>query len=383
MANTANIANTANTDFLRSMSSIRSRTRWLLVLWLTCLPWVLLASPLHAASPSVADTIQRVQSKMVKIYGAGGLEGLEAYQSGSFVSGQGHILTSWSYVLDTDTVTVVLHDGRRLIGRPVGIDPRLDLAVLQVPVEGNDHFDLQSAGEVSVGARVLAFSNLYGIAAGNEPTSVLHGVVSAVTELAARRGVFPSPYQGRVYVLDAVTNNAGAAGGALTDFSGNFVGMLGKELRNSADNTWLNYALPAAEVRTSVADILAGKSPGTESSASRNAAQTPVTTRDLGLVLVPNVLAKTPAFVEFVRPDGPAAQAGLQTDDLIVMVNGQAVQSQRDLESELQFIEAGDPLKLILLRDQQLLEVELKSVEPDVRADPTNSTEVDQASRIP
>ncbi|MFO0912927.1 MAG: S1C family serine protease [Pirellulales bacterium] len=329
---------------------------------------LLYADSLFAASPSVAETIQRVQAKMVKIYGAGGMQGLEAYQSGSFVTGQGHILTSWSYVLDTDTVTVVLHDGRRLIGRPVGIDPRLDLAVLQVPVEGNEHFDLQSAGEVSVGARVLAFSNLYGIAAGNEPTSVLHGVVSAVTELAARRGAFPSPYQGRVYVLDAVTNNAGAAGGALTDFNGNFVGMLGKELRNSADNTWLNYALPAAEVRSSVADILAGKTPGAETP-SRSTAQSPVTTGNLGVVLVPNVLSKTPAFVEFVRPDSPAAQAGLQTDDLVVMVNGQAVQSQRDLESELQFIEAGDSLKLILLRGQELLEVELKSTEPDARTE--------------
>ena len=45
---------------------------------------------------------------MVKIYGAGGPRGLEAYQSGFLISAEGYILTSWSYVLDTDNITVVL-----------------------------------------------------------------------------------------------------------------------------------------------------------------------------------------------------------------------------------------------------------------------------------
>ncbi len=50
-------------------------------------------------------------------------------------------------------------------------------------------------------------------------------------------------YDGPIYVLDAMTNNAGAAGGALTDDQGRLVGVLGKELRNAQNNTWLNYAL--------------------------------------------------------------------------------------------------------------------------------------------
>jgi hypothetical protein len=54
---------------------------------------------------------------MVKIYGAGGLRGLEAYQSGFLISPQGHVLTAWSYVLDTDFITVTLADGRKFQGR--------------------------------------------------------------------------------------------------------------------------------------------------------------------------------------------------------------------------------------------------------------------------
>ena len=58
-----------------------------------------------------------VQPKMVKVYGAGGLRGLEGYQSGFLISDQGHILTVWSYVLDTDYITVTLDDGRKLRGK--------------------------------------------------------------------------------------------------------------------------------------------------------------------------------------------------------------------------------------------------------------------------
>ena len=88
------------------------------------------------ATSSQADDLalasNTVQSKMVKIYGAGGLKGLEAYQSGFLISGDGHILTVWSYVLDTDYITIVLDDGRKFEGKIVGADPRLEMAVLKI-----------------------------------------------------------------------------------------------------------------------------------------------------------------------------------------------------------------------------------------------------------
>ena len=62
---------------------------------------------------SYADVIAAAQPRMVKIFGAGGLRALEHYQSGFLISAEGHILTAWSYVLDTADVAVTLADGRR------------------------------------------------------------------------------------------------------------------------------------------------------------------------------------------------------------------------------------------------------------------------------
>jgi serine protease Do len=310
-----------------------------------------------AAASSFADVITQVQPKMVKIYGAGGLRGLEAYQSGFLISAEGHVLTAWSYVLDTDYIQVVLDDGLKFPAQMVGHDPRLEIAILKIDAIGLPYFNLDDAVDLDVGARILGFSNLYGVATGNEPVSVLHGSVSAKTTLAARRGAFQTPYAGPVYVVDAMTNNPGAAGGALTDRRGQLVGVLGKELRNSLNNTWLNYAIPVAELTSSIDDILSGKSiPRTPSDSDRRPAE-PISLAQLGIVLVPDVLAKTPPFIDQVRTSSPADNAGLKADDLILFVNSRIVPSCQAVADELSFVDRDDEVRLTIQRGQQLIEV--------------------------
>ena len=121
--------------------------------------------------------IRRAQERVVKIYGAGGLRQMEAYQSGILISQEGHVLTALSYVLDTDDLAVVLDDGRKLKGRLLGSDPLRELAVVTVDLEDETlpSFDIASTASADVGDRVFALSNLYGIAAGDEPVSVAAG----------------------------------------------------------------------------------------------------------------------------------------------------------------------------------------------------------------
>jgi serine protease Do len=324
------------------------------------LPRAVLAA---AGAGSFAGIVAQVQPVVVKLYGAGGLRGLEAYQSGMLISAEGHVLTAWSYVLDTDYITVVLHDGRRLPGQLLGADPRLEIAVLKVDAADLPHVSLTEAVSVQAGARVLAFSNLYGVATGSEAASVQHGVVSAVTTLAARRGAFQTPYSGPVYVLDAMTNNAGAAGGLLTDRQGRPVGLLGKELRDAQQNTWLNYAMPLGELAEAVADIVAGKARPRGDVAQVRPPTEPLTLAQLGLMLVPDVLAKTPPFVDDVRPGSPAAQAGIRPDDLVVFVDDRRIGSCKSLVDELSMIDRIHPVRVMVLRDQQLLEFILRVTE--------------------
>lgn len=322
---------------------------------------MILTAARTACGAGFADVIEAVQPRVVKIYGAGGIRSLEAYQSGFLISSEGHVLTIWSYVLDTDLITCTLDDGRRFEAKLVGANPRLEIAVLKIDGKNLPHFDLQQAVPLRPGRRVLAFSNLFGVATGDEPASVQHGMVSAVSPLNARRGAFKSSYQGSVYVLDAITNNPGAAGGALTDRRGRLAGILGKELRNALDDTWLNYALPIAELSSAVADIRAGKSAPPDKPAKARPPEQALSLNLLGIALVSDVVAKTPPFIDHIRAGSPAAKAGLKADDLILFVNNRIASSCKVVRTELAAIDRIDPVRLTIQRDQALREVVLKA----------------------
>lgn len=328
---------------------------------------LLLLSPAAAwANPKVFQTNR---PRIVKIYGAGGFRGLEAYQSGFMISEEGHILTVWSYVLDTKYITVVLDDGRRFEEvELLGADPRLELAVLKLNLDEGEtvpHFNLDEAVEAKRGTRVLAFSNLYGVATGNEPVSMQHGIISVRSRLQARRGVFQTRYQGDVYVVDAITNNPGAAGGALTNRRGELLGMLGKELRNSLNNTWLNYSIPVDQMRKTIDEIKAGTHvPPALDDPDSAKPPFPLSAELLGIALVPDVLERTPPFIDFVRPQSPANKAGLKPDDLVLFLNGNLIQSCKILHSELGRIDRAEKVMLTVIRGQDLIDVELAAPPP-------------------
>lgn len=324
---------------------------------------LLLGVSFAAAAPvATVATIDQIQPKIVKIYGAGGVQGLEAYQSGVLISSDGHVLTAFSHVLDSDSITAVLADGRKFEAKLLGADPRLEIAVLKIDATGLPCFDLAKTADAEAGTRILALSNVFNVAMGNEAASVQKGTIAVVTKLEARRGVYETPYHGRVYVLDVTTNNSGAAGGALVTRNGDLLGILGKELRNALNNTWLNYAVPIGELRQSVDDIRSGKFVARRESESEKRPVRSLDLVSLGIVLIPDVLDRTPPYVDHVHPGSPAAQSGIRPDDLIVLLNDRLVQSCKGLATDLEFIDFEDTVKFTLLRDQELIEISLHAI---------------------
>lgn len=320
----------------------------------------------EASAQTTRDTIAAVQPKVVKIFGAGGIKGLASHGTGFFVSQEGHIATIWSHVLDADVVGVVLSDGRRFTAKVLGAEPQLALAVLKLNNADGMEFPFFQTDEAilaGTGTRVLGFSNMFNVAAGDEPVSVVHGVIAARTTIEARRGVFDSPYSGPVFVVDGVTNNSGAAGGVLTTRDGFLLGMIGLELRNAKSNTWMNYAIPVKELSSSIQQIISGKFEpkrdprGDETEPSTKPRRYKVL--DFGFLLVPDVVERTPAFIDSILPDSAAAKIGLKPDDLVLFVNDELIQSCRALQDAIGRLESGDQLRLVVRRGNELVTVEM------------------------
>lgn len=161
---------------------------WIVVVLLAVSAWspqsCSAAPPVVSTSPS--DVLETTLAKVVKIYGSGGVHNLEGYGTGLLVSPGGHIVTVWSHLLDSGDVSVVLNDGRRFSAKFLRGDTVRDLAVLKIEGESVElpYFDLRTIADADPGTRVLAFSNMFKVASGDEPVSVVHGVIAARVRLS-------------------------------------------------------------------------------------------------------------------------------------------------------------------------------------------------------
>ena len=321
----------------------------------------LVAAITQGAGSGPQQVIADAARKVVKLYGSGGFRGLEGYQSGILIAPDGRILTMASTVLDAGEVDCVLDDGRRYKARLVGIDPQRELALLEIDADDLPAFVVEPELPLAAtGTRVIALSNMFGVAVGDERVTAQRGVIAAVVPLQARRGAAEAPFQGEVYVLDCTTNNPGSPGGALIDSGGRLVGMLGKELRSTTAGIWLNYAIPAAELSRGGATILGGVTAGPARPVE------PFDLRLLGVVLVPDLLERTPPFVELIESGSPAERAGLRADDLLIAVGPLSVTTRAAVEQAVGRLAEGDPLRLVVIRGGGLLELDLGPRPPAV-----------------
>jgi serine protease Do len=338
---------------------------------------LLLAGGAARADQSYADVVDEVNGKLVKVFGAGGFRGVPAYGTGILVSADGYILTVASQMLETQDLRVHLPNGERFQAQIVAAEPELDLALIRIKekVTGLKHYDIEAEAAKPVaepGTGVLAFSNQFSIATRGEPMSAQRGVVAAYSKLRGRRGIFEAPYEGDVYFVDAITNNPGAAGGALTSRDGKqLFGIIGKELKNTLSETWINYAIPvqaAVEVKTeketktvSVAEFVRKGMKGEyQIVIDRPKREKGGKGGFHGIVLVPDVVQRTPPFVEELIPNSPGAKAGLRPDDLIVYVEGEQVVSVKEFREIMDRYPPGTELKFEVRRGDKLTTLSLK-----------------------
>jgi serine protease Do len=341
---------------------------------------LLLATPADLrAQESLSPTMAGVNKKMVKLFGIGGFKGLPSYGSGILVSDKGHILTVNNHILNTPGLLVHLYDGRQFQARVLVREPELDIALLKIDeaVSGLPHFDFAEEAKRPLadnGDWILAFSNQFKIALRDEPMTVQRGVIMALADLRGRRGIFDAPYTGDVYFLDVIACNPGAAGGIVTNRKGDLLGILGRELKSSQTDTWINYAVPIqAAVEVQREDKKSGKI--TTSKVSMAAFVKEAMAGDYapsvkkkfedrgayhGIILVVSPVSATPPYVEEVVAGSPAAKAGLQPDDLILYVEGNSVPTVKSFRETLKQYAPDEEIRLQFQRGNRLESVKMK-----------------------
>ena len=316
----------------------------------------LAAMPLLAADGPVspdggfADAIAVAQRRTVKIYGAG-IGRSPAYASGILVSSTGDVLTGNGVYLGAENLRITLPDGNTYPATVVRRSQTLQVAQLKIEASTPDFFEIPEKPAAGKGDWILAVSNAFKVADRAEPLSVNIGVLSLRTQLDARRGVNDFPYEGDVYLYDAITSNPGAAGGAVVSTEGKLVGMIGRVIESKSTNTRLNYAVPADTLKKFMSsEDLAPMVVETPSSSARG---------ELGIRLFNLGGRKSPAYIDRVLPGSAAAKAGLKTDDMVVSIGGEIVRNAGDFNRVTGNLKAGVETIIEVKRKNDLLTIKL------------------------
>jgi Do/DeqQ family serine protease len=267
-----------------------------------------------------AKTVQQVRNPLFDdpifrrffgVPGGGGPQVQRSLGSGVIVDGSGLIVTNVHVIQGADDIKVSLADKREFEATLVLKDPRTDLAILRIKDtrEKFPFLDFANSDVLEVGDVVLAIGNPFGVG-----QTVTHGIVSAL----ARTQVGVSDYQ--FFIQTDAAINPGNSGGALVDLTGRLVGINTAIFSQSGGSQGVGFAVPANMVQVVVTSAKSGGSAVKRPwLGAKLQAITPEIADSLGL--------KRPAgaLIASIIPGGPAADAGLKAGDVIVSVDGQAV----------------------------------------------------------
>lgn len=259
--------------------------------------------------------------------------------SGVIVSPDGLVVTSNHVIEGATEITVALADRREFQAELVLADESTDLAVLRIRAQGRlPYLELRDSDELEVGDLVLAIGNPF-----NVGQTVTSGIVSAL----ARTGVGVSDYQ--FFIQTDAAINPGNSGGPLVSMDGRVVGINTAIYSRSGGSHGIGFAIPSSMVRAVLDSARAGA--GHVQRPWLGAATQPVTAEiaaSLGLDRPSGALVRT------VYPGGPAAQAGLQTGDVIVRVDGREVEDPGALVFRLGTRRIGEQARIEFIRDGRL-----------------------------
>lgn len=258
-----------------------------------------------------------------------------ALGSGVLVDAGGLIVTNNHVIKDADEIKVALADGREFESKILLKDESLDLAVLKI--EGTEAFPVIPVGNseaLEVGDLVLAIGNPFGV--GQTTTS---GIVSAL----ARTHIGVSDF-GFFIQTDAAIN-PGNSGGALIDMRGNLIGINTAIYSRSGGSIGIGFAIPSNIVKAVVASAKAGNDYFERPFIG--ATFDPVTANVAEALGMPRPVG---ALVSNILDDGPAAKAGMRPGDVVVAINGAAVDSPDGLGYRLATLEIGAKATVKVLR---------------------------------
>jgi serine protease Do len=291
--------------------------------------------------------------------------------SGIIMTPDGYILTNAHVVKGAHSVKVQLNvrteaeareEGDKTLNRPlpgtiVGVDRDSDLAVIKIDRKNLPYLTFGNSDELKQGQIVMALGNPLGL-----DNSVSMGVVSAVSRQIKPEGSM-------VYIQTDAPINPGNSGGPLVDTDGHVVGIDTLIFTQSGGSEGIGFAIPSNIAEQVYAQLKAKGHVDRAQLGIVGQTITPEMAEGLSLETDHGVV------ISDVEPDGAAAHAGLQVDDIVVGMNGRPLSGLHQLEAYVFRLAPGTTVHLQVHRGDAQMDL-------PVVAEPQTGDELDQLADL-
>jgi putative serine protease PepD len=279
--------------------------------------------------------------------------------SGFIFSKDGLILTNSHVVFGQQLIIVTLDDGNKVVARPLGVDPILDLAVLQVPTppEGLPSAPLGDSNTIEIGEEVLAIGNPLGL-----EQTLTRGIISGLNRILPE-----SPLSITIPLIQTdAAINLGNSGGPLLNRCGEVIGINASTILGAQN---IGFAVPINIAKEVIPQLV---EKGRVIRPWIGVHGRPIKKEALSIINIP--LADG-FLVETVEPGSPADRADIRGGelpitivgtefllggDVITEMNGESLDTSEKLMKMVRSLKVGDKVSLTLYRDLKTRHVEFE-----------------------
>jgi len=273
--------------------------------------------------------------------------------SGFIISPDGYILTNNHVVGEADKIMVKLLDGREFTAKIIGVDPPTDVAVIKIDSKDLPILPLGDSDKLEVGEWVLALGNPFGLS---------HTLTAGIVSALGRSSIGISDYEDFIQTDAAI--NPGNSGGPLIDLEGRAIGINTAMFSRSGGYMGIGFAIPVNMARNIYSQLIEYGN---------------VTRGYLGVTIqeLTDELAKSfglkdtgGVLIAQVMPDTPAEKAGLEQGDVVIMFNGEPVDSVAPFRNKVALTKPGTKAKITVLRDneEKTLTVKMEKLSSEIQA---------------
>lgn len=273
------------------------------------------------------------------LYGQQPSRALVAFGSGVIISPDGYIVTNNHVVAGADKITVTFNNKIQMTAKVIGTSPSTDLAVIKVDSKDLPYLTYGNSDDIKVGQWVLAVGNPF-----NLTSTVTAGIVSAKARdihiLSGRTGI-------ESFIQTDAAVNPGNSGGALVNTTGQLVGINAAIASKTGAYEGYSFAIPVNLVKKVVNDLI--------KYGHIQRGYLGVQIRDINEELAKDKNLKTMegVYVADVIKPGGAADAGIQTGDIIKSINKKSVKGMSSFMGMIGQYSPGDEIRVTVLRENK------------------------------